>query len=186
VLSNVLSIISLFVATATAIFAVYVTRGISNREVTSAIIAEYYSSMRSLTEVQLQQWQLAHLFETARNYPAVVNELRQVAPPTDDIAAQTRLRLNERAVALQLFGAFEHVVYQLNNAERARDRSLAQFLRDAEDYFTTRLLVNPRLIYLWAPEGGNLEDEFELDVRQRFRAAVPVAEDVWDAIGPYG
>jgi hypothetical protein len=184
-MGNMLSVISLLLSIGTATYAVIAARKVSHREVTAAVIADFYSSMRSLTEIQLQEWRLAHLFEVADNYKSVVASLRRVAPPAGDVEA-VELQLKERAAALTVFGLYEHVVYQFNEATRAGDHLRTVFLNDAACYFTERLLRNPRLMYLWSRNGGNLECEFEAETRAHYRSKIEVSSGAWDEIGPYG
>jgi hypothetical protein len=167
----------------TATYAVVAARKVSHREVTATIIAEFYSSLRELTQIQLDEWRLAHLFEVAENYEAAVQSLRDVAPP--DAVTTTELRIKERAAALTIFGLYEHVVYQLNEAGRAGDKLRKAFLVDAADYFTSRLLQNPRLLYLWSLNGGNLECEFEIETREHHRTHIRPDPEKWDRTGPY-
>lgn len=182
---SALSIVALGVSVSTAVYAAIVSRDVSHHEVRAAVIADFYSSMRALTVLQIQEWRLAHLFEIAENYPRVVDLLCQVAPASMEPAA-VELKLKERAVALTLFGLYEHVLYQLDEAIADRDRLRSKFLIDATQYFTDRLLANPRLRYLWSQGGGNLECEFEEPVRMHYRAHVAPAPESWDETGPYG
>lgn len=182
-ISNVLSVLALLVAVATATYAVIAAREVSHREVTAIVIADFYSSLREVTQIQLEQWRLAHLFEAAENYETLVKSLREVAP-TDQVSC-TELRIKERSAALTMFGMYEHVVYQLNEARRAGDRHRQAFLTDAAEYYTSQLLQNPRLMYLWSNDGGNLECEFEAETREHYRKHIKPAPDVWDRTGPY-
>lgn len=179
-----LSVVALAVSIGTAIYTAIVSRHVSNREVTSTVIADFYSTMRDLTVLQMQEWRLAHLFEVSENYGQVVEPLREVAPDGSALAA-VELRLKERAAALTIFGLYEHTIYQLGKAEDDRDSVRTEFLRDAADYFTQRLLPNPRLRYLWSKDGGNLECEFEDAARAHYEANVAMALS-WDDTGPYG
>jgi hypothetical protein len=184
-ISIVLSILALIISIVTAVYAAYVSQSISNREVTNAAITDYYASMRELTKLQMDEWRLAHLFEVETNYFAVAEILRRVAPEPDG-ADSVMLSLKERAAALTLFGLYEHVVYQLEEVATDGDTVRARFLRDAEAYFTQRLLLNPRLRYLWAKDGGNLECEFEGNVRTHYETHIKEPGDGWDDKGPYG
>lgn len=183
--SNIISVVSLLLSTSAVGYTALVARQVSRHEVTSEIISEYYSSLRALTEVQLREWRLAHIFEVADNYEAISAMLRKVAPKHDDRQARTALALNERAVALTIFGIYEYIVYQLMMAKNARDKTRVRFLSEAAEYFTGRLLPNPRLQYLWSHSGGNLECEFEKDVRDHYQQNVVISPQTWDASGPY-
>jgi hypothetical protein len=182
---NALSIVALIVSVATAIYAAAVSRSIANREVTNAAITDYYGSMRELTKLQMDEWRLAHLFEVADNYPTIAAILRRAAPEPDDVDL-VMLRVKERAAALTIFGLYEHVLYQIEEVESDATTVRARFLHDAANYFTQQLLPNPRLRYLWAKDGGNLECEFEENVRAHYRAYVDTSAGGWDEVGPYG
>jgi hypothetical protein len=180
-----LSIVALVVSIGSAVYAAVVSRHVSNREVTSTVIADFYAAMRDLTVLQMQEWRLAHLFEVSENYEHVVEPLRRVAPDRAAPAA-VELRLKERAAALTIFGLYEHTIYQLHKAEDDGDDARTEFLQDAAGYLTQRLLPNPRLRYLWSKEGGNLECEFEPAARDHYQANVPTLPYSWDDRGPYG
>jgi hypothetical protein len=184
-MSTALSIVALIVSVATAAYAGFVLRSVSNREITNTAITDYYASMRELTKLQLDEWRLAHLFEIETNYAAVAATLRGVAPAPSS-ADSVMLSLRERAAALTLFGLYEHVLYQMEEVANDGDTVRARFLRDAVTYFTQRLLPNPRRRYLWAEEGGNLECEFEENVRAHYKAHIEHPLDGCDTKGPYG
>jgi hypothetical protein len=180
-----LAIVALVVSVATAAFAASIAKSVSNREITNTAITDYYASMRELTRLQMDEWRLAHLFEVESNYAAIAKILRQVAPKPGDVDL-VMLKLKERAAALTIFGLYEHVVYQLEEVATGGDTVRARFVRDAAAYFTDQLLVNPRLRYLWAKDGGDLECEFESNVREHYRAHISTPQDGWDEKGPYG
>jgi hypothetical protein len=184
-MSTILSIVALVVAVTTAAYAAAIAVRVGHRQITAAVITDFYASMRSLTELQLAEWRLAHLFEVVDNYKSTVAELRAVAPASSTVEA-TELRIKERAAALTTFGLYEHVIYQRNQALRGRDHGRAAFLTDAAAFFTDRLLQNPRLIYMWAPAGGNLGCEFEAETRQDYEKHITPGPDCWDEHGPYG
>lgn len=177
--------IALVVSIGTAIYAASVGRSISNRQVTNTAITDYYASMRELTKLQMDEWRLAHLFEVEDNYATIAGALRQVASESTEIDL-IMLRVKERAAALTIFGLYEHVLYQMEEVEADGDSVRARFLHDAAGYFTQQLLPNPRLRYLWARSGGNLECEFEENVHAHYRANVDTSSAGWDETGPYG
>ena len=179
-----LSIVALVVSIGSVVYAVAASRHVSNREVTSTVIADFYAAMRDLTVLQMQEWRLAHLFEVSENYEHVAEPLRRVAPDRSSTTA-VELRLKERAAALTIFGLYEHTIYQMGKSEDDGDEARAEFLQEAASYLTQRLLPNPRLRYLWSKEGGNLEREFEDAARTHYRENVPTQPDAWDASGPY-
>jgi hypothetical protein len=184
-MSTGLSVIAIVISVLTAVFAAAVSRTISNQDIRSTTITDYYGSMRELTKLQMDEWRLAHLFEVEENYIAVADTLRAVAPGPGSVES-VMLSLKERAAALTLFGLYEHVIYQLEEVSEDGDTVRARFLADAADYFTNRLLANPRLRYLWASDGGNLQCEFEENVRTHYEQYIRQSTDGWDATGPYG
>jgi hypothetical protein len=184
-MSIVLSIIALIVSIATAVYAAVVSRSISNREVTNTAITDYYASMRELTKLQMDEWRLAHIFEVEANYPRVVKALREIAPEPGSTES-VMLGLKERAAALTIFGLYEHVIYQKEEVAADGNSVRARFVDDSAKYFTGRLLVNPRLRYLWSENGGNLQCEFENNVRKHYQDGIPAPSDGWDEKGPYG
>lgn len=63
-------------------------------------------------------------------------------------------------------------------------RRLLDFLDDVLAYFTERLLLNPRLLWLWSAEGGNMRADFEPPTRAYYDAHVSSGTQV-DELGPF-
>ena len=66
------------------------------------------------------------------------------------------LVVKERAVAMMIFNLFEQVYYQLDVSARHGAPYERELLEKTRNYFTARLLTNPRLRYLWDDSGGKL------------------------------
>jgi hypothetical protein len=52
-------------------------------------------------------------------------------------------------------------------------------------YFTTELMINPRLQHLWSAAGGNLREYIKDEARDRYDARLPDPRWPADPIGPY-
>ena len=124
--------------------------GFSNR---SGLIKDQFNAFDELTRIRLENWHLNHLFELEPNYEMVS---RQVGRAVGELGESDRQRmlLQERAVALAIFQAFEQNLYQIGQAKEHRDSHAEAFLSEVCDYFTGRLLRNPRLLFYWAEDGG--------------------------------
>ena len=75
--------------------------------------------------------------------------------------------LKERAISMLIFQSFENIYYKylnLNDDDLVRK----QFLEDVLNYITQVLLRNPRLLFLWSVNGGNLCSFFEESTREYY------------------
>lgn len=140
----------------------------------------------------MEHWSASHLLETPDNYALVKHHLGIALAPLTD-AARSRLLLSERAVAIVIFDLFEETCYQHERATKQGDPDRVDFLKTVLDYFTGRLLANPRLRWLWSAHGGNMRAFFELQTIELYEATlgdgsqleVGDEENEIDPSGPY-
>ena len=60
-----------------------------------------------------------------------------------------------------LFNEFEQSFYQINRARSLFDTRSRKFYGEVLDFFTHSLLRNPRLLYYWSQDGGQLCFNYE-------------------------
>jgi hypothetical protein len=94
------------------------------------------------------------------SYDMVSHQVKLAATGLSD-ADKAKMRLKERAFADYIFSTFEYPLYQLERSNAFFDAPKAHFMQEVVDYFTGRLLRNPRLLYFWSSTGGNLSREYE-------------------------
>lgn len=152
-------------------------------------IGHHYDAFSELSKVRLDNWLMSHLFETPANYGKIrktVHVVFKSMPPSDKHA----LLLKERACAAIVFTHYESTLYQLQAAREAYDDSQLRFLQEIVTYFTTSLLLNPRLMHLWSIRGGNMQEFFEEPTRRHYNEHVKYKPDVSqqtvaDVTGPF-
>jgi hypothetical protein len=153
--------------------------------VSRSAVVDIYGDFRQITELRLNNWQHTHILEPPGNYERTKRLTRMaIGEPTEQEKAQ--LLLQERSVALGVFQLFEETLYQLNSSSHI-DTARAGFLQDVLDYMTGCLLKNPRLLYLWAEEGGSLCADFEVETKQYYKNHVKILSlDDFDTEGLFG
>lgn len=73
------------------------------------------------------------------------------------------------------------MLYQYRQSNNNNKRK--EFLKDVLTYFTGRLLQNPRLLYLWDKNGGQLCSHYEKETIEYYDKNV--LKGKMDSIGPY-
>ena len=170
-------------------FSVALTVRTHRRTSVATLIDNQYDAFNELAKVRLSNWWLSHLFEVPEQY----NEIcKMVAQGISVIKPEQRyeMHLKERAMAIYIFQIYENTYYQYKYALDAKDSSRAAFLCDVVNYFTGRLLRNPRLVYFWIEQGGGLSSYFEESTRAHYRKWVLNDQEIQvgqaDEIGPFG
>jgi len=148
---------------------------------TSSMIRETYSEFLDFMDRRAQYPLQSHLFALPDTYSIVKAQVIQ-AMDANDISTPL---LQERAVAQRQFIMFEHAFYQWTQARNRGDATRAQFLKEVLDYFTGRLLRNPRLVWYWSPEGGNLGSHCESSTIDYYNKTVKPYCQAFDNDGPF-
>jgi hypothetical protein len=155
-------------------------------QLTSGVIKEAYASFMSMNDVRTEHPYQSHLFELSENYEQIA---ASVATATQHLRNSpheiARLLLEERSVADRLFTMFEESYYQWQQAQASGDTPRAEFLLAVVDYFTGRLLRNPRLLWYWSPNGGALAGHYEADTVAYYDANVKQTHENVDSEGPF-
>jgi hypothetical protein len=153
---------------------------------TSNVIRETYKDFIQLDDIRAQYPLQGHLFETPTNYPRY-NKLVMTAAggKTMSDAEQAKLLLEEAAMAERVFSMFEHSLFQWMHGKQNADKARVEFLKAVLDYYTGRILPNPRLMWYWSKTGANLSEHFETVTIQYYNDNVkPTGKEV-DARGPF-
>lgn len=120
---------------------------------------------------QAQFPETGHLFVLPDAYPRV-SALVGVAVANKTKEERAQLLIKERGMAQYILTHFESTLYDKKAADRFWDTTRANFQNEVLDYFTGRLLRNPRLLWYWDPKGGNLTAEFEKETIEYYNNSV--------------
>jgi hypothetical protein len=132
----------------------------------SQMIRDAYLTFYELNRLQLQNWQLSHLFAMPDLYARISIEVANWKSLSSE--ERSELLLKERAIALLIFTIYEQSFYQWKQSRDAGDVRRAGFLSEVLGYFTGRVLRNPRLLYYWCAEGDGLAAYFETETRKHY------------------
>ena len=126
----------------------------------SQTIWSQYEHFANIVQAHIDHSQLGHIFTVAESYEQA---FKQVTASIQDLSQQEkmRLRLQERAMADYLFNEFEQSFYQINRVSLRYDKRSRKFYGEVLDFFTHSLLRNPRLLYYWSQDGGQLCFNYE-------------------------
>jgi hypothetical protein len=156
--ATITSVIALLVSISSGVFTY-----VSSRESSAAdTIKTQYQLFADMVKLEIENPYLGHIFAEPRRYNEVkARVVEAVANMPDDEKAKNNLK--ERAVADYIFLLFEHTIFQKREAaDSFFDWQKAQFDQEVLDFFTGRLLRNPRLLYYWDENLGGLSDALEV------------------------
>jgi hypothetical protein len=165
--ATIIAIVALLVSIITAYQSCSSSRDVAKSEA----IRQSYATFEELTRLQLEDWQLSHMFALPDRYDEVVREV-SLSSTCLSRAKQSELLLRERAIADLIFNTFEEVYYQWKQANDAGDSRRSAFLKEVLDYLTGRLLRNPRLLYYWSASGGGLSASYEIETQNYYDSMV--------------
>jgi len=133
----------------------------SSRETSASdAVKSSYSIFLDMAKIEQQNSRIMHVFTLSNTYPSVVAKVK-LATKDLTLAERSQLVLAERSLAEYIFTTFEYSLYEHKVAVDFHDNAKAQFLKEVLDYFTARLLRNPRLLYYWDKKGGGLSTLYE-------------------------
>lgn len=181
-ISLIISISALIVS---VLFAV-LNRDVSIDTVDAGMIRGVYDIFMDLNGMSVSNPEIAHIFELPENYTKTESMLLNFYKDKTDPEI-VLCRNKERGTALRIFTMFEHSLYQYQQAMATKRFTRAEFLRQVLDYFTDRLLRNPRLLWLWDAKGGNLMTHFEKPTRDYYSEHVKLEATPpnIDPVGPF-
>jgi hypothetical protein len=182
-MSSLAIVISLVSILLTEISSDQTTRQNNARDALRNVFNIYFD----LPRLQLQAPETMHPFSLPATYAAVCRDVSHAI--ADDAARRTRLPLSERAMANYLFAFYEWVLRDARSAEGFGDAQRLEFDNKTIAFLQDYLLRNPRLLWYWAPEGGNLGEEYETETQAAYRGSVLAGGTAvlsQDMVGPLG
>jgi hypothetical protein len=177
--SEVTTVLPGLLALAISAYALYLSRAEARKTREEGTIRDSYDEFEQLCRLRMEHWSTSHLLETPDNYALVKRQLGIALAPLTD-AERSKLLLLERAVGIAIFDLFEETYYRRDRAARQRDGGRVEFLDTVLDYFTGRLLANPRLRWLWSREGGNMCAFFEPETIRHYEAKLASGGELED------
>lgn len=154
--AGIAALAALLVSLGSLAFTVMSNRETGERDAVKAA----YDRFLEFGRHQAQFPETTHLFvlpEVCGSTSALVGVAVEKKPKEE----RALLLLKERGMAQYIFTHFESTLYDKQAADRFWDTTRANFQNEVLGYFTGRLLRNPRLLWYWDPQGGNLAAEFE-------------------------
>jgi hypothetical protein len=150
-----------------------------------AAIQTAYQGYNDLTEKQIEEWQLSHLFALPEEYGNVKKNITDSITPLDG-AKRAELLLREQAIAEFIFNEYEKTFYELKHVTTFKDSNRIKFFEDTMDYYRNQLLRNPRLLYYWPKLKQGFTDEVQKDYDENIakKLGKPVNESE-DSLGPF-
>jgi hypothetical protein len=159
-----------------------------NQRNTFEMIDRVYGQCHALQGRILEEWQLSHMYCIGKlTYANVAKRIEASlhAEPANEQRVRERLQVLERDYAIHIFVVYEQVYFQWKYTpwyQRKRNR----FLREMKDYFTGRVLQNPRILaYIDSDHTGSslhLEGESMRHLLKKLGSATERA----DYNGPFG
>lgn len=188
-MSEILALIAIVISVAFSILSIWFSLKTYSEASASQTIWSQYEHFANIVQAQIDHSQFSHLFTVPECYVTV---LKQVNASIHDLSPQERLRLQlqERAMADYLLNEFEQSFYQIERVRPRFDTQSRKFYGEVLDYFTLRLLRNPRLLYYWSQDGGQLCYNYEPSTIAFYESKVlknpsfPLKFDP-DPIGPF-
>jgi len=147
------------VAAAAVIPTLFLTWWTHRQRSTFEMIDRLYSLCHILQSHMLHEWRISHLFCIGTD--VYLETTRRIRSSVTDEAVKAELGVEERQFAIHIFVIYEQIFYQWQNSSNRLERGRSRFLVEMMEYFTDRLLRNPRLMAYFAddPTGRTLHLE---------------------------
>lgn len=162
----------------------------SHKDISGAeTIGRQYGFYYEFSRMEVENWQIGHIFALPDWYNESVRQISSSLKSTEP-TKRAELLLKERAIARFILTNYEEIFYQWKHAKSVGDTQRAGFLEEVLNYFTGRLLRNPRLLYYWSEDGGKLAADFEPETRKHYEEHVlrnynlPLTQKP-DPLGPF-
>lgn len=167
-----------------SIYSIVVTNRQHEDSEGSALINETYATYQGINARRMDMVEISHLVCGAPEYPKVVALVREATSAATP-AERAQMKLREGAMAMYLFSQFEQTVYLHQAAVEMDEKERVNFSKATLEYFTGTLFRNPRLVYLWSPNGANLRQHYDPVAQQYWDQTVGKAQPAMDANGPF-
>jgi hypothetical protein len=151
------------------------------------IVKSQYDIYYALNRIEIEYPQTSHLFALPKWYDGARAQVSKAAGQLDE-TKKAELKLRERAVARIIFTHYEQTVIQWDEASKAGYSERATLMEGDLNYYTRKVLPNPRLRYLWAEKGGDLGSDFIDEVKAHYEKHVLTLPNLKpaDPEGPFG
>ncbi len=189
-LPHIIPTVAAIAALAISVWSVRVSYRLHSDSSKTTVVEKQYNAFNELALLRVEHPEMNHLFEVPENYWPVFFLVKETFCGQSDTSELARATLKERSIAMYIFQVFEHTYYQYLHAQSTESVYRARFLEDVLEYFTGRLLRNPRLAYYWSATGGNLCVFFEAVTRDYYDANLQLASTdstamLTDSHGPF-
>jgi hypothetical protein len=178
------SILLSLIAVVLSLVGIYRSRGEHHDSLSTQTIREAYSDFIIFEDIRTQYPLQSHIFETKSNYWRFQNIVKEAVTAKSNQELIT-LKLQEAAIAERIFVMFEHCLYQRNHAKKIGDFHRQEFLEEELNYYTKRLLCNPRLVWYWSPKGENFCEHSEQVTNDYYNQNIEFGKIGCDSVGPY-
>ena len=157
--------------------------------VTQKAIDDTYRTFYEISVTVMNNSDLLHLYEMPETYQGVIKDIHlSLMPITEKKRAEYSLK--ERAFASYIFGFYENILLQHRESLKDRNTDRTIFLEGVLHHFRTRVLINPRLLYLWNSNGGKLSlnysklttNDYAMNVLNNKGSSLAI---IVDSVGPY-
>ena len=188
-LSDVVAVVTSSLALVVSVASAYYSYQFHRDSTGTQVIAEAYATYYDINNKQAENVDVGHIFVPAEDYARTATLVSRAVGDASPMEV-ARYQLKEKAMAEYMFTVFEQTIYQHDHAVSVGDGKRAAFLQTVLEYFTGRVLRNPRLLYYWSPAGGNLAHYLEAPTRAYYDRWVLNDPDnplrfKPDTIGPY-
>lgn len=175
-----------FIALMVSVIAIYFSLKNYRDASWSTAIRESYLRFYEMNKVGIANSDVSHIYALPEMYQTVIQEVERANAklPDDELAS---LLLKERSLALYIFTVFEEIFQLETQALQFRHFYRGDFYKVILNYFTGRLLQNPRLLYYWSTQGADLGKYFEIETQTYLNEKLgPLLEsESFDEHGPF-
>jgi len=154
--SNTLSFIAIIISSLSIWYSICNYRDASTKEV----IDDVFKIWHDADKINISDWQTSHLSAPFADYYKVRNNIHAGMFPIDK-RKKSEFIIKERAFATFVLDQFDKVCYLYQQAQLTGNKSEAEYLHSTIIYITKKELRNPRMLYLWDKNGGDLCSLYE-------------------------
>jgi hypothetical protein len=181
--------IAAILAVAISLISVYYSTSNYKDASTKQIIDNVSKDWHDVDKISISDWQLSHISALASSYDETKLNIHIALSPIDK-KTKAKYIAQERAFATYLFDQFDNICDLYDEAKLAGNKKEIEYLETSLNYITNKELRNPRLLYLWDKNGGNLCSIYDPPTIEYYNATVlnnpknPLIIEP-DSIGPF-
>jgi hypothetical protein len=159
--------IGALLAIAVSAYSIWMTVSYNYEQSEHDSINNFYRTYFEMRRTEISVPETMHIFVLPDSYDSAHAQVR-LSVSRIGSAERSLLVIKERAMADYVFTLFEYTLYDFQSASKFGNRERALFEKDVLEYFTRKLLRNPRLLWYWDERGGKLSSEYEEITRQYY------------------